>query len=267
METDIQELRDILECPVCLTYAVKGPIKGCKNGHNICNFCQPKLTKNVCPTCRENIDVRSLQLEKMRQLISFPCQFVSNGCQIEMKLNQLETHYQECNYADLYCPLFDCDAKIANCKFLEHCKSHLFLIDNCTNKSCVQLSICIPKKLDKECSLIPKQIMYKNATFFLKMSRNNHGFWMIWLYFAGFATEATHYSCLIQAQNDRNNYTYEGNVIPLTIDESTVLKNGIGLILNDPIIQQIGTNHSLLLNTITENYISVSFIVSIKEKS
>jgi len=51
MARQIQELREELECPVCLEVTSKAPIYKCSDDHLICRQCRPKLSE--CPQCRE----------------------------------------------------------------------------------------------------------------------------------------------------------------------------------------------------------------------
>jgi hypothetical protein len=66
---DVEQLNEVLECPVCSVVPTSGPLKQCKNGHVVCSSCEPKL-KNKCPVCRQPIDTRALQLEKMLDMMT-----------------------------------------------------------------------------------------------------------------------------------------------------------------------------------------------------
>ena len=60
------DLKDILECPVCWTIPFEGPIYQCENGHIVCKDCHPKLKD--CPQCRSRnicLSIRALHLEKI----------------------------------------------------------------------------------------------------------------------------------------------------------------------------------------------------------
>lgn len=79
------------------------------------------------------------------------------------------------------------------------------------------------------------------------MSRTQERFWLISLYLGGFPEEAEQYTCTIKALNENNKaasskikeWTFKGNVIPLTTDESKVTEEGIGLLLTDQIVKKI----------------------------
>ena len=58
------ELKDVLECPVCLKVPRQPPIYQCERGHCICAACHSKLSN--CPVCRIPMGkTRSLIFEKV----------------------------------------------------------------------------------------------------------------------------------------------------------------------------------------------------------
>jgi transcription elongation factor Elf1 len=65
VKKDMTEMRKVLECPICMTFAISGQIKQCKNGHHICENCASRLDK---------IDTRRLPLENIRDVTPIPCQ-------------------------------------------------------------------------------------------------------------------------------------------------------------------------------------------------
>ena len=59
-----EDLKDVLECPVCLKVPRCAPIFQCERGHVVCNECHPKLV--TCPVCRLPLgNTRSLISEKV----------------------------------------------------------------------------------------------------------------------------------------------------------------------------------------------------------
>ena len=61
---DLEEVKDLLECPVCFDTINSVPIYQCRNGHVVCKNCHPKL--ETCPICRQLHDgPRNLKLEEM----------------------------------------------------------------------------------------------------------------------------------------------------------------------------------------------------------
>lgn len=61
----------MIECPVCLEY-MGPPIQQCRRGHLVCSSCRAQLVN--CPTCRSRFtDLRNLVLERIVEMIKYPC--------------------------------------------------------------------------------------------------------------------------------------------------------------------------------------------------
>jgi hypothetical protein len=136
----MKSLREVLECPVCLTWPVKGPIKGCKNGHHICSTCEPNVTK--CPICLEKIELQlQLQLEKIREFTPFPCKFALEGCKTEMMLKDLQIHENDCKHRLVNCPYCLCNTKVTLANLFRHCESEHFIIGGTTTRTRLVLII------------------------------------------------------------------------------------------------------------------------------
>ena len=60
----VGQIREILECPVCLEPPAFIPIYTCDNGHMLCNDCHQRFTN--CPTCQTKLkDKKWLVSEKI----------------------------------------------------------------------------------------------------------------------------------------------------------------------------------------------------------
>ena len=60
----VGQIRDILECPVCLEPPASIPIYTCDYGHILCNSCHDRFTN--CPTCQTKlVGKRCLVSEKI----------------------------------------------------------------------------------------------------------------------------------------------------------------------------------------------------------
>ena len=60
----VGQIREVLECPVCLEPPASIPIYTCDNGHILCNGCHQIFTN--CPTCQTKLkDNRCLVSEKI----------------------------------------------------------------------------------------------------------------------------------------------------------------------------------------------------------
>jgi hypothetical protein len=115
-----KDLEELLQCPICFNLATEGPIWSCNNGHHVCDTCKPRMV--MCGSCRLPITTRSLQLERIRDLIPVYCQF---GCNIEMKAEDIKKHEATCEERPVfYCANLACEEKLR----LENLISH---IDTC----------------------------------------------------------------------------------------------------------------------------------------
>lgn len=99
-----------IECPVCKDHMIR-PIRMCKSGHSLCNFCYQKL--QICPTCREEfINVRNLSLESLSERMHYRCMYFNEGCNYTNIPQNLEEHEATCEISYLSCPLkelFKCE--------------------------------------------------------------------------------------------------------------------------------------------------------------
>ena len=60
----VGQIREILECPVCLEPPASVPIYTCDDGHILCHCCHQRFTN--CPTCQTKLeDKRCLVSEKI----------------------------------------------------------------------------------------------------------------------------------------------------------------------------------------------------------
>merc|ERR1719352_88393 len=97
-----EELKDLLECPVCLRVPRGSPIYQCARGHVVCSDCRPNVS--TCPQCRDPLgNIRSLVSEKMLEKLPAVCKFADNGCQVEMLRSQLGEHEQSCAFRLVNC--------------------------------------------------------------------------------------------------------------------------------------------------------------------
>ena len=69
MDLGKEDVKDLLECPVCFETMDSVPIPQCRNGHVVCKDCHPKLEN--CPICRELCDgpIQNLILEDMGETL------------------------------------------------------------------------------------------------------------------------------------------------------------------------------------------------------
>ncbi|XP_026819405.1 E3 ubiquitin-protein ligase sina-like [Rhopalosiphum maidis] len=103
------QLLRLFECPVCFEHIIS-PIYQCLHGHLICNKCIV-MCEN-CPTCRNYFNTqRNLYMEKVGNLLKFPCKNTSYGCKQQMFISLKENHEQECLCRQYQCFFTDCSWK------------------------------------------------------------------------------------------------------------------------------------------------------------
>jgi E3 ubiquitin-protein ligase SIAH1 len=98
-------LKEHLECPVCLELPKSPPIYQCPNGHIICNLCHTKLQS--CPQCREPLGKYRCRIAE--ELMAFdPCPFAKHGCTDKFATNFGHDHKEKCPYREVYCTSRHC---------------------------------------------------------------------------------------------------------------------------------------------------------------
>jgi hypothetical protein len=242
----MNEFKELIECPICLNSATEGPIWTCKNGHHVCNTCKPRLVN--CGSCRQPITTRSLQLERMRDLIPMTCQFT--GCEIEMKSKDIKGHEETCNKA----PLFNC----ANLR----CKKKLMLKDLISH-----ITTCHTKIKKRELGRIgfltsitkslqgsqdfnwASRFKFNEEYFFMQTKKiTKDKIWLMWLYYPGLAQDAAKYTCRIKVHHPEENLgsvTYTGDVISMTVDRETIENERMGLKFSNYDVKQWVCNDKL----------------------
>jgi hypothetical protein len=119
----MDSMKEILECPVCTVVPSNGPMHQCKNGHIVCNRCKPQLLNGLCPTCRDPIVGRAMNIEKLLlELAPRPCKFSQSGCTIKLVPSLLRNHETDCEKKLLQCPNVHCSTKILPKYLDEHLK-------------------------------------------------------------------------------------------------------------------------------------------------
>jgi len=115
---DKDDLKEHVECPVCMEVPREGPIFACPNGHLVCQRCKVA----TCPVCREAMGQhRSLLAVAVIEKIHHDCKH--DGCDEVFKLGNLSDHEKVCKHRSVCCPFDPCDKKFALSKLLDHLKS------------------------------------------------------------------------------------------------------------------------------------------------
>jgi len=99
----LKELKDKIECPVCLSIPRNGPVPVCSNGHFVCIKCK----RDTCPTCRTVMGTgMSLLAGTVLENIEHECKFVD--CIENFCLEDLKKHEAVCPNRTVNCPHAKC---------------------------------------------------------------------------------------------------------------------------------------------------------------
>jgi len=124
----IQQLRDKVECPVCLNVPKKAPIPVCPNGHVVCSKC----LMEECPTCRVKMEQGKSSLAvTVMENIDHECE--NEGCKEKLSHGKLVSHGKSCVYRPVECPdLGSCKDKISLASLPTH------LVSCCLSESKIE---------------------------------------------------------------------------------------------------------------------------------
>jgi len=114
----LDQMKDKIECPVCMEVPRNGPVPVCSNGHFVCNKCKT----DTCPTCRVAMGTgMSLLAGIVLDNIKHVCRFVE--CEESFPNDKLNEHEKTCQHRIVSCPYDPCNEKIALSGLLKHMQS------------------------------------------------------------------------------------------------------------------------------------------------
>jgi hypothetical protein len=224
-----KELEKLINCPICFNLASVGPIWTCKNGHHVCYTCKPKLDN--CGSCRQPFTTRNLGLERMRDLIPMTCQF---GCGIEMKSEDIKSHEETCHNGPLLnCADLSCNLMFRLKNLISHIETCHSAIHNYDQESANSWLIGITQANQKSYMIWEPSRLKSNGDFFFReVKKQKDGTLLAWVYFAGLAQDAAKYTYTIKFHHrypQKGSVAYTGDVIPMTVDRTTVEEERMGL--------------------------------------
>ena len=214
----LEEIRKILECPVCLM-SPKNPetVHFCSNGHMVCGDCRGQI--HDCPICRS--DDFNGQNPLMKQiLLALPkqCPFVDSGCEVEPEDSEMENHTKSCQYRQIECTnILICKKKIPYIYLINHLQiEHQARIVNLSPLQ-IQNGRFSHKIVVKDITFGKKPtglwfadiIRLFNKTFVVRCYKD-HDVIGINVFLHGPVTEAKKYLCDINVKSS-DNATYEIN--------------------------------------------------------
>ena len=122
------ELKESVECPVCLQLPREDSVPCCPRGHITCSPClenHRKAGRMDCPTCRDPMgEGKSLLAKVVIKNLEHECSFP--GCDMKLPLNEIKQHQEEeCLYRKVMCPGDNvrCQALVPFCELDQHIRS------------------------------------------------------------------------------------------------------------------------------------------------
>jgi hypothetical protein len=239
------DLKDVLECPVCLRIPRSAPIFQCERGHVVCSECHPKLV--TCPVCRLPLGkTRSLISEKVLSRLPTLCAFSDHGCTVELMKADLEAHEKECLFRLVRCVDLACNEQVAFASLLEHMSNDHEREDFVNAEGSTYASHFIVHEEDfaREIMWISDHLMLDGRHFFRECCRSANGLWFIWVYLLGTPKEAENYvySIKITSKDKEEELAYKGKVISLDVAKEKLAGLGSGLVFPDATAKHFWTN-------------------------
>ena len=122
------ELKESVECPVCLQLPREDSVPCCPRGHITCSPClenHRKAGRMDCPTCRDPMgEGKSLLAKVVIKNLEHECSFP--GCDMKLPFNMYKHHQEEeCLYRKVMCPgvNVDCQALVPFGELDQHTRS------------------------------------------------------------------------------------------------------------------------------------------------
>jgi len=243
-----EELKDVLECPVCLKVPRQPPIYQCERGHCICSVCHAKLTN--CPVCRIPLGkTRSLIFEKVLSKMPHSCKFSDYGCKLEHTKTQLETHEKDCGYRLVNCVDLACQTQVPMAQLVEHMKKDHEREDFVHTESNTYRSHFIVQSSDftGEIMWISDHIVFEDRHFFRECCRSKDGQWFVWVYMIGSRKECEEYIYTVKIMSDdrEEELMYRGRCVPLDVAKEKLVQVGNCLIFPDSTAKRFWANQRI----------------------
>jgi len=257
-----EELKDLLECPVCLRVPRSSPIFQCARGHVVCSDCRPNVS--TCPQCRDPLgNIRSLVSEKMLEKLPCVCKFSDNGCQVEMLRNQLPEHERSCTYRLINCVDLACQQRIAVTKLLAHLENDHETEDFVRVEAGEYSSHFIVNEEDftKSIMWISDQLHYDEKYFYRECCRSKEGLWYIWVYLLETdSCKVTDYTCTISIKSADGEEELSCRCRPLSLDctKEEIAKSGRGLVFTDTTARLFWEDNKVRYNVVISTRLPVS---------
>lgn len=233
-----EDIKDLLECPVCLRVPRSSPIYQCARGHVVCSECRPNVN-NLCPQCRDPLgNIRSLISEKMLEKLPAVCKYADQGCQVEHTRNEISEHEKHCQFRLVNCVDLACQQRVSVSKLLSHLDTDHETEDFVRIEAGEYSSHFIVNEEDfsKSIMWISDQLHFNDGYFYRECCRSKEGLWYIWVYILETEScKALDYICTISIKSSDGLDELSCRCRPLSLDmtKEKIAESGRGLVFTD----------------------------------
>ena len=230
-------LKNLLECPVCLTVPRKAPIFQCTRGHIVCGECKPNVT--TCPQCQIPMDnIRSLVSEKVLEQLPTSCKYVDHGCQVEMMRDVLVEHEKNCQNRIVNCVQLSCQQKVPLSSLLNHIGTNHRTGDFVRVEGGEYNDFLFVHDIyfTKDTTWKPIQLHFDSKYFYRECCRSKEGQWNIWVYMLETKQdESENYLCeiSIKSAKSKDELLFCGQPLSVDLTRENIVESGRGLVFTD----------------------------------
>jgi hypothetical protein len=234
-----KEFMDVLQesvtCSKCKKVPRNATVSWCSAHHLMCQSCYDNRqcgpvwsTVVQCgPDCKvESKPALSPYVANVLKELLTQCMFTYNGCQVFIKMKELEVHEVDCVYRKISCPILNCnDENVSFIGLGEHlAANHKDLTKTGQSKSNDRIPMPVPKQAQLG-QWIPHELTFRNRSFFVEVvfESNRNRFW---IYFLGTPEEAAHYSYRLKIiGGNGNEIIFKGKVTSLDVMPKLIKKD------------------------------------------
>ena len=115
-----------LHCSVCYN-VLKDPVM-CRNNEHL--FCRDCITEHLnanshtCPECNEDLTVETLRrarvISNILSGLKIKCDYSERGCQESIRLDELDSHVENCGFAPVKCSNEECEMIVNKREIIHH---------------------------------------------------------------------------------------------------------------------------------------------------
>ena len=115
-----------LHCSVCYN-VLKDPVM-CRNNEHL--FCRDCITEHLntnshtCPECNEDLTVETLRrarvISNILSGLEIKCDYSQRGCQESIRLDELDSHVENCGFAPVKCSNEECEMIVNKREIIHH---------------------------------------------------------------------------------------------------------------------------------------------------